>query len=129
MEKTKAEPKAKKEKVVKEKVAKEKKEKEKDVKEKGGKTGAGVANGGEKKEGGKEKVKAVSGEEAEKLIKEYLKIQNRPYSATEVSANLHGKVCLFKFFHSSILSSRLVSNFRTMHGGRRTSERSTKLTR
>jgi hypothetical protein len=24
---------------------------------------------------------------------EYLKAQNRPFSATEVSANLHGKVC------------------------------------
>ena len=44
----------------------------------------------------KEKVKAVTGEEAEKLILEYLRAQNRPFSATEVSANLHGKVrCSF----------------------------------
>ncbi|TVY89102.1 Homologous-pairing protein [Lachnellula willkommii] len=41
---------------------------------------------------GKEKVKAVTGDEAEKLVLAYLKEQNRPYSATEVSANLHGKV-------------------------------------
>jgi len=40
----------------------------------------------------KEKVKAVVGEEAEQAILEYLKSQNRPFSATEVSANLHGKV-------------------------------------
>lgn len=38
-----------------------------------------------------EKVKAVTGDEAMQLIAEYLKAQNRPYSATEVSANLHGK--------------------------------------
>ncbi len=42
--------------------------------------------------GGKEKVKAVSGNEAVELMVEYLKGQNRPYSATDVSANLHGKV-------------------------------------
>lgn len=42
--------------------------------------------------GGKEKVEKVSGEEAEKMILGYLKEQNRPYSATEISANLHGKV-------------------------------------
>lgn len=41
----------------------------------------------------KPKVKAVTGEEAVALIVNYLKAQNRPYSATEVSANLHGKVC------------------------------------
>jgi 26S proteasome regulatory subunit (ATPase 3-interacting protein) len=41
---------------------------------------------------GKEKVKVVIGEEAIELILKYLKEQNRPYSATEVSANLHGKV-------------------------------------
>lgn len=41
-----------------------------------------------------EKVKAVTGDEAVQLIAEYLKAQNRPYSATEVSANLHGKVSL-----------------------------------
>lgn len=48
-----------------------------------------------KETGGKEKVEKVSGDEAEKLILGYLKEQNRPYSATEISANLHGKVCFF----------------------------------
>lgn len=47
----------------------------------------------EKKEKEKtEKVKPATGDEAIHLIAEYLKAQNRPYSATEVSANLHGKV-------------------------------------
>jgi len=46
---------------------------------------------------GKEKVKAVNGEEAIALMVAYLKRENRPYSATEVSANLHGKVRLFFF--------------------------------
>ena len=41
---------------------------------------------------GKEKVKAVTGDEAVDVMLKYLKEQNRPYSATEVSANLHGKV-------------------------------------
>jgi 26S proteasome regulatory subunit (ATPase 3-interacting protein) len=41
-----------------------------------------------------EKTKAVTGDEAMELIAAYLKAQNRPYSATEVSANLHGKVSL-----------------------------------
>ncbi|KAJ5033627.1 uncharacterized protein L3040_008739 [Drepanopeziza brunnea f. sp. 'multigermtubi'] len=41
---------------------------------------------------GKEKVKPVNGEEAMELIRAYLKRENRPYSATEISANLHGKV-------------------------------------
>lgn len=69
----------------------EKKEKdgEKIVKEKK----EGVKKESVKKEkDGKEKVKAVTGEEAETLILRYLREQNRPYSATEVSANLHGKV-------------------------------------
>lgn len=44
--------------------------------------------------GAKEKVKVVTGEEAMKVMEAYLKEQNRPYSATEVSVNLHGKVCL-----------------------------------
>jgi 26S proteasome regulatory subunit, ATPase 3, interacting protein len=61
----------------------------KDVKKDGG----GGGGGGAKKDAGKEKVKAVTGEDAEKLVKAYLREQNRPYSATEVSANLHGKVC------------------------------------
>jgi 26S proteasome regulatory subunit (ATPase 3-interacting protein) len=46
----------------------------------------------EKKTEKTEKVKAVTGDEAVELILDYLKTQNRPYSATEVSANLHGKV-------------------------------------
>ncbi|TVY32338.1 Homologous-pairing protein, partial [Lachnellula subtilissima] len=58
----------------------------KDVKRDGG--GAGIGAGG----AAKEKVKAATGDEAEKLILAYLREQNRPYSATEVSANLHGKV-------------------------------------
>lgn len=40
-----------------------------------------------------DKVKPVTGDEAIRLIADYLIAQNRPYSATEVSANLHGKVC------------------------------------
>ena len=43
-------------------------------------------------DGKEEKVKPVTGDEAVKLIAEYLKVQNRPFSATEVSANLRGKV-------------------------------------
>jgi 26S proteasome regulatory subunit (ATPase 3-interacting protein) len=39
-----------------------------------------------------DKIKPATGDEAMELIAEYLKAQNRPYSATEVSANLHGKV-------------------------------------
>jgi hypothetical protein len=42
---------------------------------------------------GKEKVEKVSGEEAERLILKYLREQNRPYGATDLSANLRGKVC------------------------------------
>jgi 26S proteasome regulatory subunit (ATPase 3-interacting protein) len=70
--------------------------------EKGDGSGAGV---GEKKSGdGKEKVKTVNGEEAIELMARYLREQNRPYSATDVSANLHGKVSfpipsLSSFFH------------------------------
>jgi 26S proteasome regulatory subunit (ATPase 3-interacting protein) len=72
-------------KVEKAKVTKTKSEKtdkpdksKKDVKEK------------EKEKG--DKIKPVTGDEAMELIEEYLRTQNRPYSATEVSANLHGKV-------------------------------------
>lgn len=54
----------------------------------GGGGGGGAAGKGD----GKEKVKPVNGEEAMELIRTYLKRENRPYSATEVSANLHGKV-------------------------------------
>jgi 26S proteasome regulatory subunit (ATPase 3-interacting protein) len=39
-----------------------------------------------------DKIKPFTGDEAMELIEEYLRTQNRPYSATEVSANLHGKV-------------------------------------
>lgn len=39
-----------------------------------------------------EKNKPLIGDQAMELIAEYLKTQNRPYSATEVSANLHGRV-------------------------------------
>ncbi|EHK97759.1 putative like proteinous-pairing protein 2 [Glarea lozoyensis 74030] len=45
----------------------------------------------------KEKVEKVNGEEAEKLILEYLREQNRPYGATDLSANLRGKVCVALF--------------------------------
>ncbi|KAH7369670.1 Tat binding protein 1-interacting protein-domain-containing protein [Rhexocercosporidium sp. MPI-PUGE-AT-0058] len=103
-------PKSEKPKVAKPKAGKKEKEKV-DVegasgvkeKSKGGKkekdtlasVGKGVGEDGEGKMGGKdgkEKVKPVTGEEAMELIAAYLKMQNRPYSATEVSLNLHGKV-------------------------------------
>lgn len=77
--KAKSEPKTKKEKPV-----KEKKEVKETVKKE-------VKVGKD----GKEKVKAVTGDEAAELVKEYLRAQNRPYSATEVSSNLHGKVCCY----------------------------------
>ncbi|PQE07949.1 Tat binding 1-interacting protein [Rutstroemia sp. NJR-2017a WRK4] len=41
---------------------------------------------------GKEKVKAVTGDEATEVILEYLRKENRPFSAGDVSGNLHGKV-------------------------------------
>ncbi|KAH7382983.1 Tat binding protein 1-interacting protein-domain-containing protein [Cadophora sp. MPI-SDFR-AT-0126] len=53
-----------------------------------GKSDGGKAEGKD----GKEKVKPVTGDEAMELMGNYLKVQNRPYSATEVSLNLHGKV-------------------------------------
>lgn len=56
----------------------------------GGGGGGGV--GGKKAGDGKEKAKTVNGEGAIELMARYLREQNRPYSATEVSANLHGKV-------------------------------------
>ncbi len=59
--------------------------------EKDGKESKG-ASGKADKEGKGEKVKPVTGEEAVQVILAYLKGQNRPYSATEISANLHGKV-------------------------------------
>ncbi|CZR57628.1 uncharacterized protein PAC_07517 [Phialocephala subalpina] len=52
---------------------------------------AGKGAGG-RPDGKGEKVKPVTGDEAVSLILGYLKAQNRPYSATEVSANLHNKV-------------------------------------
>ncbi|KAG4418154.1 hypothetical protein IFR04_008675 [Cadophora malorum] len=74
-----------------------KKEKEKGEDGEGRAVGEGKAlntKGDAKSDGkdGKEKVKPVAGEEAVELIGNYLKVQNRPYSATEVSLNLHGKV-------------------------------------
>lgn len=42
-----------------------------------------------KKEGA---VQALKGEEAEDLVKEYLKNQYRPYSATDLVQNLHNRV-------------------------------------
>jgi hypothetical protein len=67
----------------------EKAEKAKTDKPKSDKPKAVKKEASEKKE-----VKAVTGDEAVEVMKRYLKEQNRPYSATEVSANLHGKVGL-----------------------------------
>ncbi|TGO44403.1 hypothetical protein BOTNAR_0829g00020 [Botryotinia narcissicola] len=41
---------------------------------------------------GKEKVKAVTGDEAQEILLEYLSRENRPFSAGDISGNLHGKV-------------------------------------
>ncbi|KAF7876856.1 uncharacterized protein EAF02_008076 [Botrytis sinoallii] len=41
---------------------------------------------------GKEKVKAVTGDEAQEVLLEYLSRENRPFSAGDISGNLHGKV-------------------------------------
>jgi 26S proteasome regulatory subunit (ATPase 3-interacting protein) len=41
---------------------------------------------------GKDKVKAVTGDEATEVLLEYLRRENRPFSAGDVSGNLHGKV-------------------------------------
>ncbi|KAF7854695.1 hypothetical protein EAF04_010264 [Stromatinia cepivora] len=41
---------------------------------------------------GKEKVKAVTGDEAQEVLMEYLIRENRPFSAGDVSGNLHGRV-------------------------------------
>lgn len=73
-----------------EKVEKPKAEKaEKSVKKTREKDGKDGKDGkGEKGE----KVKPVTGDEAVELMTAYLRQQNRPYSATEISANLHGKV-------------------------------------
>jgi 26S proteasome regulatory subunit (ATPase 3-interacting protein) len=57
-------------------------------------------NKGDTEKGEKEKVKAVTGDEAMELIAVYLKAQNRPYSATEISANLRGKVSLSPLFQN-----------------------------
>lgn len=52
-----------------------------------------IKTGGAKAgDGGKVKEKPVTGEEAMELMARYLRETNRPYSATEVSANLHNKV-------------------------------------
>lgn len=47
---------------------------------------------------GKEKVKAVTGDEAQEVLLEYLSRENRPFSAGDISGNLHGKVCFFLYF-------------------------------
>lgn len=54
---------------------------------------------------GKEKVKAVTGDEAQEVLMQYLTRENRPFSAGDVSGNLHGKVCInaLPFFASHIL--------------------------
>lgn len=74
----------------------EKGEKKDRVDGKAGGSKDSAAGGDEKKEKEKEKekVKPVTGDEAAHLVLEYLTLLNRPFSATEVSANLHGKVCL-----------------------------------
>ncbi|OLL25354.1 Homologous-pairing protein 2 [Neolecta irregularis DAH-3] len=41
---------------------------------------------------GKVKTTQVKGDEAEKIVLEYLRKQNRPYSATDISCNLHNSV-------------------------------------
>jgi hypothetical protein len=68
----------------------------------GKKDADGSGGGGGGKKGEKEKVKAVNGEEAVGLMGRYLREQNRPYSATEVSANLHGKVSFSVSFPLSL---------------------------
>jgi len=73
-------------------VKKEKGDEKKEKSDGDSRTGEkGKGKDGKEKEG-KEKVKAVTGDEAIEVMRRYLKAQNRPYSATEVSANLHGKV-------------------------------------
>ncbi|RAL60638.1 hypothetical protein DID88_009956 [Monilinia fructigena] len=44
------------------------------------------------KVGWERKVKAVTGDEAQEVLVEYLTRENRPFSAGDVSGNLHGKV-------------------------------------
>lgn len=63
---------------------------------------------------GKEKVKAVTGDEAIEVMKRYLREQNRPYSATEVSANLRGKV---RFPHPKQKKSMLMIEVGYEDGG------------
>lgn len=96
---------------VKEKSKAAKKEKDKGEDGEGKAAGEGKAvkpKGEAKSDGkdGKEKVKPATGDEAVELIANYLKMQNRPYSATEVSLNLHGKVrpCLISLslFHAEL---------------------------
>jgi 26S proteasome regulatory subunit (ATPase 3-interacting protein) len=67
-------------------------------------------SGGKKdvKEGKGEKVKAVNGEEAIEIMGKYLREQNRPYSATEISANLHGKASLPPLFPFIFVTTILV---------------------
>ncbi|CZT00201.1 uncharacterized protein RCO7_08377 [Rhynchosporium graminicola] len=62
-----------------------------------GEDGEGKAVGKESKDGkdgkdGKEKIKPVNGDEAVAIIAEYLRVQNRPYSATEVTKTVADKI-------------------------------------
>ena len=98
-DKTEKAPKVTKPKVTKPKVEKVEKVEKAEKKEKS--DGKGGEKGGEK--GTKEKVKPVTGDEAAALIVEYLKVTNRPFSATEVSANLHGKVIVLIPFYPWML--------------------------
>lgn len=57
---------------------------------------------------GKEKIKAVTGDEAQEVLLEYLSRENRPFSAGDISGNLHGKVCIFLLFRLVYLVLLLV---------------------
>ncbi|CZT50069.1 uncharacterized protein RSE6_10993 [Rhynchosporium secalis] len=62
-----------------------------------GEDGEGKVVGKESKDGkdgkdGKEKIKPVNGDEAVAIIAEYLRVQNRPYSATEVTKTVADKI-------------------------------------
>lgn len=108
-EKAKVEKKPKAEKAEKPKSAKFKAEKaDKGEKAEKGDSKAKAEKKGDKS-GEKEKVKSVTGDEAVAVMMEYLRATNRPYSATEISANLHGKVRRSSFLsHSMPFSFDLV---------------------
>jgi len=61
-----------------------------------------------------EKVKPVTGEEAQRVILEYLTAQNRPFSATEIQANLHGRVCLFSYIKEIRLGAMIIGTVTTL---------------